>query len=306
VKTLSIDQNPTSGKDLTKEEQRKSIINLLATELYARFYCRPHNPPLARHEPLLERDHIIALSNANTGTGTWEPGWKIVSVEQDGRYGVMRDQVTFWVEKAGLKTRSRIWRVGDYCRVRVGKELRYLSPGFYFAIGNGNGNYSSDVTDPLVRIYWHLTSAVSVEFIRQTTVRFNSNNIPFRAKVISNPNGYTRADSGVTYLEQRHFRRAYRIIRGIHDGLLGGLREEVPMFTKPLARGLGLAEDPGDGLSFGQSRCGILASALFAAFERGLMSLDDRERIIQEQFSCNGLNYDSPFLNKNSTNNYRV
>lgn len=49
-----------------------------------------------------------------------------------------------------------------------------------------------------------------------------------------------------------------------------GALPPVPLFTKPLAPGLGLAEDPGDRLSFGQSRCRIAAEGLVRAHAQGV------------------------------------
>jgi hypothetical protein len=51
-------------------------------------------------------------------------------------------------------------------------------------------------------------------------------------------------------------------LRAAHRNVSAALRPDVPPLTKELARGLSLAEDPGDGLSFGESRCAALARAL--------------------------------------------
>ncbi|MFL6257803.1 MAG: hypothetical protein ACJ74T_22580, partial [Pyrinomonadaceae bacterium] len=107
----------------------------LETDLYSRLYVRPIAAPVAPSDLLAQRDHISALSAANNGVGTWEPGWRVVSADDDGRVAVTKDQVTFWVQPQGLRTRSGKVRPGDLCRVWVGKEMRHLLPGFYFAFG---------------------------------------------------------------------------------------------------------------------------------------------------------------------------
>jgi type III HopA1-like effector protein len=55
-----------------------------------------------------------------------------------------------------------------------------------------------------------------------------------------------------------------------------GLRREVPLFTKPVAAGLGMAEDPANGMSFGQHRCHLIALAAWISFTRGESTLDAR------------------------------
>ena len=56
-------------------------------DLYSRLYVRPTPGTPAAYNALAQRDHISALSAANNGIGTWEPGWRVVSIEEDGRAG---------------------------------------------------------------------------------------------------------------------------------------------------------------------------------------------------------------------------
>lgn len=61
------------------------------------------------------------------------------------------------------------------------------------------------------------------------------------------------------------------------------------MFTRPLAPGLGAAEDPGHGMSFGQARCRTSARALWTAFGAGREEEDDRAAALAEAFAEEGL-----------------
>src|SRR5207249_11140751 len=117
---------------------------------------------------LARRDLVTALSAANSGRGTWEPGWTIGRLEEDGHVAVAKDGLTFWVTQDGLRAEEAAIRPGVSCRVRVPKELRNLAPGFYFAIGDGEGDYDDrgDDREPLLRYYWNLTSAAAVPFMR--------------------------------------------------------------------------------------------------------------------------------------------
>jgi len=78
----------------------------------------------------------------------------------------------------------------------------------------------------------------------------------------------------------------------------------VPMFTKPLAEGLGLAEDPGNQMSFGQSRCQITARALWSCYMRGLTDKEARLAALAEAFRAEGLDPAAPFLERGSTDFY--
>ncbi|HSG40641.1 MAG TPA: T3SS effector HopA1 family protein [Thermoanaerobaculia bacterium] len=267
------------------------VVQQLELEIYLRLYTRLH-----RHgdlaggslDPLGQRDLVGALSAANRGTGTWEAGWRIVSLEEDGNVAVVKDDVTFWVRPEGLRTQSGRTAPGDYCRVRVGKELRSLVPGFYVAIGDGEAE-GGDRPGPLLRLYWHLTAGAAVPYMAAATSVLNGLGVPFRTKVLADPAAYLRADAGVLYVERRHFPRIRPALREIHAAVAAGLRPEVPMFTRPLAAGLGVAEDPGHGMSFGQARCRTSARALWSAFEAGREEEGDRAGALAEAFAHEGL-----------------
>lgn len=106
------------------------FLPALEGDLYSRLYTRPTRTG-APADFLAQRDHLSALSAANTGQGSWEPGWQVVGLEPDGRFAVRKDDITFWVGPDGLRVRSGQPAAGDYCRVRVAKEMRSLMPGFY-------------------------------------------------------------------------------------------------------------------------------------------------------------------------------
>ena len=269
------------------EGEPPPMLQSLETEIYVHLYTRLQRLSAAAGagvDPLGSRDLVNALSAANQGTGTWEAGWRITSREEDGTRAVARDGVTFWVSPAGLRTAGRREADGDYCRVRVGKELRNLIPGFYVAIGNGEAT-AGDRPRPLLRLYWHLTAEAAVPYMAAMTSALNALGIPFRTKVLADPASYVRADAGVLYVERRLFGRLRPVLREIHGALAGALRPEVPMFTRPLAPGLGVAEDPGNGLSFGQARCRTASRALWAAFAAQSEEVEVRAAALAEAFA---------------------
>jgi hypothetical protein len=278
----------------------------LEAELYRRLYTRPTGGGASAPNVLAQRDHISALSAANNGRGTWEPGWRINSLDEGGRVRVSRDEVSFWVPPSGLRTRTGEIKEGDFCRVLIGKEMRHLVPGFYFAFGDGAQQDGRDTSDPLVRLYWHLTAGAAAQYMALTTSLFNRAGIPFRTKVLSDPASYVRADAGVLYLERRWFGPARAIVLEIHRAMRAGLRADVPMFTKPLAEGLGLAEDPHNRMSFGQSRCRLAARALWACFVRGVGGDEGRVSLLMDTFREEGLDPLFPYLDKNSTDSYSL
>jgi hypothetical protein len=238
----------------------------LASDLYAKLYTRSRHTPTA-FDALAQRDLVSALSTANTGRGTWEPQWKVGEVDDDGRIAVTKDGLTVWVATSGLRARDDRVVPGEFCRVRVGKEIRGLMPGFYVAIGDGDEDDRRDDEEPLIRLYWNLTAKSAVAYMAAATSRLNAAGVPFRTKVLNDPAFYDRADAGVLYFGKRYYDRLRSPVAKILKDVEGGLRPEVPLFTKKLAPGLGLAEDPRNDMSFGQHRCHLIAQALWKAFE---------------------------------------
>lgn len=286
-------------------EARTNLVQTLETDLYVRLYTRP-SAGTAVADYLGQRDHVSALSAANNGRGSWEPGWRVGEVdEEDGRVAVTKDAITFWVDPStGIRTATGRAAPGDWCRVLVAKELRNLMPGFYFAIGDGDQADTRDRPEPLVRFYWNLTAAGAAPYMAAATQTLNATSVPFRTKVLTDPASYVRADGGVLYLERRFFHRVRAALLQIHAAVAQYLRPEVPMFTKALAPGLGLAEDPGGGMSFGQSRCRAIASGLWDAFAAGAQDRETRLQIVGQALTAAGVDVDRPWLEKGSADMY--
>ena len=78
----------------------------------------------------------------------------------------------------------------------------------------------------------------------------------------------------------------------------------MPVFTKRVAPGVALAEDPGTEESFGQNRCRVLAEGMIRAYEQRARSLDRRLRVVAESYAAEGISLTHPYLNPNSTDSY--
>ena len=237
----------TSEEVLQSSPVLPPVVSALASDLYIEQYVRPSSTVRSQSEISAERDFLASLSAVNTGHGTWEPGWKILKVDRDGRLAVAKDYLTLWVQPSDLRTSQHPLELGDYGRVRIPKEFRHLLPGYYLAIGDGDAGHLHDRPEPMVRFYWHLKVSGAVPFIGAASATFNALGIPFRAKVLNDPNTYHRADAGVLYLDKEVCHKIREALSHIHRTVAPHLRPEVPLFTKALAPGVGFAEQPGNG-----------------------------------------------------------
>jgi hypothetical protein len=283
-----------------------ALLLMLESDLYHHLYRVPLAGGAVTADGLARSRHLAALSGANNGKGCWEPGWKVVAVAEDGLVAVVKNGLTFWTSPAGLRVRRRVPRAGEACRVLVPKELRSLVSGYYLAIGDADANVPRAIPRPVVRLYWHLTLEAAAPYIAAVTSILNSRAVPFRTKLPSDPNAYRRADAAVLYLERRFFLRAADAVRDVHSQIAGGLRPRVPLFTKPLSSGLGLAEDPRNGLSFGQHRCRLAAQALWRSFLQGNRTRGEREATLAATFQDAQVNPRAPYLNARSRDAYSL
>src|SRR5262249_56861618 len=96
--------------------------------------------------------------------------------------------------------------------------------------------------------------------------------VPFRFKCLSYSELYDRYDAGVLFVGRRQWDIAVLLVRELYERVREHLRPETPLFTKRIAPGLALAEDPGNGESFGTSRCRLVAEGLWHAYAPGLQT----------------------------------
>lgn len=282
--------------------------SLLANMLYQRLYCRPSRAPSkAAHDTRATRVFVESLSRANCGAGTWDPGWTVTAVEDDGTLLVRKhpDDLTLWASPRKFRPADGTVNVGAIGRLSLGKELREMLPGFYTILGDGDQpDGYGEVPVRVIRFYWHLVSSAAPLWIRELTQRFNAASIAFRAKVQSRPTAYFRADAGVLYVALTDLSAATTLVDGLYEAVSSHLRPATPMFTKRLAPGLAVAEDPGGGRSFGQHRCELVADGLVRAFQGKRTSLDDVVDSIASRFAEDGLVLTRPWSSAGSKVRY--
>jgi hypothetical protein len=287
---------------MSPELAREFLLHQLQNEFYANFYCRGF--PVAsgapeHHTQLGSAAFLETLSRCNRGRGTLQPGW-LLQEESEGQLVVERDGLSLWVSPAQTVADEQPGTVS----LRLPNELRKASPGFYLALGE------AAISEPdgkqLLRLYWHLTSPAAPKLLERLTSSLNRAEIPFQLKVIDNPDRYRRCDAGVLYVPRSVFGRIASEIHAAHRLLVGELRSTTPVFTKRIAPGLGLAEDPGDGQSFGMHRALLLARSALKAHEQGCHKASEREEVLSEVFGEQGLDLDRPYLSARSSDDYEL
>jgi Lanthionine synthetase C-like protein/HopA1 effector protein family len=288
-----------STKEGSADEESANLTSVLGGHIYVKLYIKPSVPELTPHPDILDpSDLVAALASANTGRGTWEPGWVVQRIEPEGKVVALKDGLAFWVQPTGLRASGDAIRPGESCRAWVPNEFRRRMLGFYFAVGDEEEEIDETdaAADPRLRYYWHLRSSAAVPFVAAATSLLNGARIPFALKVLTDAREYHRADAGVLYVHARDDPRVGPLIAEIHRQVAGDLRASVPLLTKRLADGLGYAEDPRTSLSFGEHRCRLIAEALWRSFRSGEIDRQARAATLAARFEEEGLDPLRPYL----------
>ena len=295
---------PRARRAMTEETARSYLVFNLRHQLYAEFYCRGVATPTAeRPEPQGLGDHMFVeqLAAVNCGRGSWQSGWRVRAVDGD-QIVVQQHGLDIWARREECLAEEGGLDTGATVKVRFPNELRKMSPGFYMALGDEDFERS----EPVVRLYWHLTADAAVPFVDAATRALNAARIPFRLKVVNDPIRFTRCDAGVVYVAKPSFEQAARALAPVHAQVAPALRPTPPALTKRLAPGLSLGEDPPDGDSFGLHRCLLVAEGLVRAAETGAVTLEDRLACIADRFAEEGMDVTRPFLNASATDDYEL
>jgi hypothetical protein len=289
---------------------RPPLVELLANVLYRHVYSRPFRPPLPpdgqeSEDFTLDAALSDVLSAANASRDRWEHGWTIERLHSSGQITAQRGNLSrsLWpgqfLSKDGPGARPR---QGAQISLFYPRESTSLQPGFYYCFGETPED--EGFTLGLVRIYWNVGLAGAPELVRSLSSRLNFFQVPFRFKCSVMPSQYGRTDVAVVYLAKRLFPFVAELLQEVYPAVLPHLGTEVPFFTWRLAPGVGVAEDPGNGESFGQHRCRLLAESCWSCFLRGDQETESRRAELRLLAGAAGADPDRLHLNAGSLDCY--
>jgi hypothetical protein len=249
------------------------------------------------------------LHSSNKGKGYFEPGWSILREESDSSLAVTKDGLTLHVERSRhLQPEAQATTVGDVVAIRLPKNQ--VEKAFYIAIGDAGAYNNNNLNNPgnFVAIYFNLSAEGVVAVMDSLTGELNDLFVPFSFKVLNNPKSYPRCDSGRLYFDKKHYQVVRSVLEKVYSKHQEQFQAEVPLFTKLLAPGLALAEEPDckftDQESFGMNRCQIIANGLLEAWQQGDESSENRIKSILRHFLLLGIELPSLYLNANSKDIY--
>jgi hypothetical protein len=282
------------------ETRGDSLVTALQECLYRLCYTnrftgtyRP-GPPRSDADPGL----VSQLQNANAGHTLYHQGWWIEQTHESGRVLASRSGVSRWFlpghyltdKGPGFITKNDRPAVIYMPRDSTAEQL-----SFYMAFGETISD-DQEHGDQL-RFYWNVSAAGAPRLMAMLTRELNRFAVPYLFKSGNRLHMYDRSDVAVLYVHRRYYGITSRIVAGMYPQIAGFLKPDTPLFARRLADGLGLAEDPPDGKSFGANRCTIVAETLRACYEQNLETVEERRAELERQFRQRGLDPQRLYLN---------
>jgi hypothetical protein len=280
---------------LRRPNERDAGFSQLSAWLYANWYSipdpRPEIPPVAPGREALE----TALRAALPASRRWHRGWVVVQCARNG----------FCL--AGYRDRRRELRPGDYAnlsrpgmpvmpgdRIAVTDCIDWLDAqtGFWCAQSLGR-----EPSPPLSRVYWSVNHDQVGAVLADLAATLDVVEIRYSLKCPAYAAGFARVDSLVLYLEREGWPVASSLVAAVAARLGCALRDSIPPLTLKIAPGLAFAEDPGDGKSFGESRCDALAAGIAALTSSDTPEEGSGVSILARSLDAAGIDPAQPWLN---------
>lgn len=234
-------------------------------------------------------DFVRELVSAHRGERLWLP-----SFEEESE-----SELTLWGVRY-LKPKLSPEDLGH----RLPTVLPMRSPGFVLFIGDQGARVPESTEDSTFRVYWNISQTSAPTLVTELTKALNEHGEPFQLKVAHNASSWPeRADVAVLYLPMSRLVARWETILEIYEGLRAEVRHWTPAFTRRIASGLAIAEDPPGGLSFGQAIARILARGISEDNVRNGDRSNRATRVehMRNALAASGRGIESAHLNPGST-----
>jgi HopA1 effector protein family len=242
------------------------------------------------------------LQQSNISNGYIDRDWQIVAEVDKDIPVVVKDGLHLHVDrKRHLPKEFRRAVIGDIIAIYLPNSL--VGRDTYIIVGNaGKPDRSQSI-----EIYFNCTPTAAVAIALQLTRALNKLGIPFELATLHNPELFDRYDSSTLCISQTSYPSIQQVLAEIYYAHQAEFSANIPIFTKPLAPGLGLAEAPPIVSTFGIERCQVLAIGLLAATEQGYTLPADKLKLIHQEFATAGIDLLQPYLfNPESIDSYSI
>jgi hypothetical protein len=238
------------------------------------------------------------LKQNNTSTGYIDSDWQIVAETDSGELIVLKDELHLHIERQKhLPIYLQQATIGDVVAIYLPHNL--VSQDSYIMVGN----FGTPDRSQSVEIYFNFTPDAAISIAQKLTHELNKLGIPFQFAILHNPALFYCYDAGTLWLPQAGYLAAQKVLAEIYQLHQAEFSDNIPLFSKQLAPGLGIAEVPTTPDPFGMQRCELLATGLVAAMEQDLVA--DKFNTVCQEFTTAGIDWLQPYLNPSGLDCYQ-
>jgi hypothetical protein len=277
------------------------LIQAIQMAFYNRCYAR--RPATAAAVSAADPEFIRRLTAANTSRDGWDKGWVVHQFGANGQVFVRKGERERMGVPGAFLSEAMVGTApqpGASVSLRVPRETFDVQPGYYFAFGETLDELADQLS--MVRVYFNCRAGGAPSLFAELTSSLNRYQTPFHLKAPTAAAGYDRADAAVLYIGARYFSIVARLVSQLRERV--PLEDAVPLFTKRLWPGIGVATEPGSGESFGSHRSRLAAEGLIEAWRHGDGGSEARLAAVAERFAVAGLDVARPWLGAGATDQF--
>jgi hypothetical protein len=241
------------------------------------------------------------LQASNSSHGYIDTDWQILSNLDLDRSIVVKDGLHLHIDRQQhLPQEFRQAAIDDLVSIYLPHNLVGIDT--YIIIGNAGK------PDPLpsIELYFNFTPDAAVSIAASLTRDLNKLEIPFQFAILHHPELFDRYDGGTLRLPQTAYHSIQGLLAEIYQVHQAEFSANVPIFTKPLAPGLGLAEVPIGAGEFGLERCQIIATGLLAAMEQNHSLTAEKLATLRLELVKAKIDLSQPYLNPGGIDRYQI
>lgn len=193
-------------------------------------------------------------------------------------------------------------RGSDFCRRLAGALPPAGTGRFAYRIAAGVPSFvltSNPPAGAATSCFLHLSPGTAPEVFARLIGALDGYGIGFHAELAGDPAACRRADAAVVTVARGDAAALARAAVRLEQRAPFALAPSVPAFTRQLAPGVGLADEPGSGTTFGRHRCRLVAAGLVAAGPGA--GAAGRHAAVLDRLVAAGLDPAAPHLDPGST-----
>ncbi len=161
-------------------------------------------------------------------------------------------------------------------------------PSFVVAAGSAVGGFRASC-------FLHLQPGTAPDVFARVVTTLDGYGLHFRAELAGDPEACLRADTAVVTVQRDDIPAVARVAQRLRERAPFALAPSVPAFTRQIAPGVALADEPDSGTSVGRQRCRHVAAGLVAAGHGA--DATTRRRSVLEHLTAVGLDPAALHLN---------